>query len=197
MKFTTPMKLYSILLLLTVLGIPACAEVFTSKSIFRAAVCQNTTASLGSSFPVSNPAIAACVTGSNTQYGVAQFADSVNLSLQDHFTLPSDWTGVIDISGLWRTSATTGDVVWQIATVCIGDAETGDPAFNTASTITDTAKGTTLQYNTFSSTGIIITGCAAGEELFFKFFRDSAHGSDNLAATAELLNITFTIRRSI
>jgi hypothetical protein len=193
------MKLCPVLLLLSTIGIPGRvhAEVFTSKTIFRAAVCQNTTASLGFSTPVSNPAIAACVTGSNTQYGVAQFADASNLSVQDHFTLPSDWTGVIDISGLWRTSATTGDVVWQIATICVGDAETGDPAFNTSTTITDTAKGTTLQYNTFSTTAITITGCAAGEELYFKFYRDSAHGSDTLAATAELLNIAITLRRSI
>jgi hypothetical protein len=190
------MKLYPVLILLLTAGTLR-AEVFTSKTVFKAAVCQNTVASLGFSTPTTNPAVAACVTGSNTQYGVAQFADSSNLSVQDHFTLPSDWTGVIDISGLWRTSATTGDVVWQVATICVGDAETGDPAFNTASTITDTAKGTTLQYNTFSTTSLTVTGCAAGEELFFKLSRDSAHASDTLVATAELLNVTFTIRRSI
>jgi glucose dehydrogenase len=101
------------------------------------------------------------------------------------------------VSGFWRTSATTGDVVWQIATTCVTDAETGDPAFNSASTITDTAKGTTLQYNTFSGNTITVTGCVAGEELFFKLSRDSAHGSDTLAATADLISVTFNVQRII
>jgi hypothetical protein len=167
------------------------------KFTYRTAICQAAAAALGFSTPTSNPAVAACVTGSNTQYGVAQFADSANLSVQDHFVLPSDWNGVIDVSGFWRTSATTGDVVWQIATTCVTDAETGDPAFNSASTITDTAKGTTLQFNSFSGNTITVTGCAAGEELFFKLSRDSAHGSDTLAATADLITVTLNVQRII
>ena len=165
--------------------------------IIPLALCQNATASLAWSTPVTNPAVAACVTGTNTQYGVAQFADSANLSIQRSFPLHTDFTGAIDVFGKWRTSATSGDVVWQVATICVADAETGDPAFNTASTVTDTAKGTTLQWNDFSITGITITGCAAGEELMLKVFRDSGHGSDTLAATAELISIYFVIRRAM
>jgi len=166
--------------------------------VYKAAVCQNTTASLGFSTPTTNPAVAACVTGTNTQYGVAQFADGANsLSVQDHFTLPGDFTGNIDVDGYWRTSATTGNVVWQVSTICVADAETGDPAFNTASTVTETAKGTTLQFNSFSMTSITITGCAANEEMFFKFFRDPANASDTLAATADLIALRFKVRRAM
>lgn len=164
---------------------------------FVVGVCQNTTASLGLSLPASDPAVAACVTGTNTQFSVAQFADSADLSAQGHFSLPADWTGAIDVKGKWRTSATSGDVVWQVQTICVADAETSDPSFNTASTTTDTAKGTTLQQNDFSITGVTATGCAAGEELYFKIRRDSAHASDSLAATAELISLVFTVRRGM
>ena len=164
---------------------------------FVIGTCQNTTPNLGLSTPTSNPAIVACVTGSNTQLAVAQFADAANLSMQGHFSLPSDFTGAIDVNGAWRTSATSGDVVWQVATICVADAETVDPAFNSSSTVTETAKGTTLQLNNFSISSVTITGCAASEELFFKFYRDSGHGSDTLAATAELVALRFTVRRTI
>lgn len=168
------------------------------KISFIAAECQNATALLGLSTPTSNPAVAACVTGSNTQLGVLQFADGAStLSAQGHFPLPSDWSGNIDVNGKWRTSATSGAVVWQVSTICVADAETVDPSFNTASTVTETAKGTTLQLNDFSISSVTITGCAAGEELFFKFFRDPSNGSDTLSATAELLGLTFTVRRAM
>jgi hypothetical protein len=165
---------------------------------FVVAVCQNATASLGGSTPTSDPAVAACVTGSNTQFGVAQFANGANaLSVQYHMWLPEDWTGDVDVKGKWRTSATSGDVVWQVQTACVADAQTADPAFNTASTVTDTAKGTTLQTNDFSLTSITMTGCAAGEQLFLKVSRDPAHASDTLAATAELIHFVLILRRTV
>ncbi len=166
---------------------------------FPVAICQNTTASLALSTPTSNPAVAACATGTNTQIGVAQFADGANaLSLQGHFSLPADWTGNIDVKGKWRTSATSGDVVWQVATICVADAETVDPAFNAASTVTETAKGTTNQLNDFTIASVTVTGCAAGEELFFKVLRDPTNGSDTLAATAEIVGtLSFVIRRAM
>lgn len=169
----------------------------TSYVTYKAGVCQGSTASLGFSTPTSNPAVAACVTGSNTTFGVAQFADGAStLSVQDRIWLPPDWTGAIDVDFFWRTSATSGDVVLQVQTACVADAETGDPSWNTASTVTDTAKGTTLQFNSATITTLTVTGCAAGEEMFWKLLRDPTHGSDSLAATAEVVSVRFTVRRT-
>ncbi len=163
-----------------------------------AAICNNATpSSPGWSFPTSNPGAPACQTGSNTQYGTMDFADAANLSAQYHLKLPSDWTSTVDAKFVWFTSATTNSVVWQLATTCVADAETSDPAFNTATTVTDAAKGTTLQLNDASLTSVTITGCAAGELMFVKVFRDSGHASDTLAATARLVGIELTYRRAI
>ena len=164
---------------------------------YKAAVCQHTAASLGFSLPVSDSAVAACSTGANTQYGIAQFADgSSALSVQDHFPLPPDWTGDIDVAVRWRTSATTGDVVWQIQTACVADGEVGDPVWNPSSVfLPSTAKPSSHQWKTALKTAITVTGCAAGSEFFFKFFRDPMHSLDTLAGTAELISLTFKIRR--
>lgn len=171
---------------------------FTMLPEYVAAKCQNTTASLGLSTFTSNQPTAACVTGTNSTYGVAEFPDSDGeYALQDRLWLPSDLTGTIDLAIKWRTSATTGDVVWQVQTACVADAETGDPSWNTASTVTDTAKGTTLQWNDATITTVTITGCAADEEMLFRFFRDRTHASDTLGAPPQLISVRFKIRRSI
>lgn len=164
-----------------------------------AAICNNATpASHGWSFPTSNPGVPACQTGSNTQYGTMDFADGANtLSAQFHVMLPADFTGTLGVTFKWFTSATAGDVVWQIATICVADAETSDPAFNTASTVTDTAKGTTLQTNDATIASVTITGCAAGELMYVRVFRDPTTGADTLAATARLIGLELTPRRAI
>lgn len=181
---------------LTVTG--AVHATLTSKIWLPAAGCQNTTATLFWDTPTSNPAVAACITGTNTQKGVAEFADGSNLSMQTTIILPADFTSTLDAKIKWVTTGTTTsqNVVWQIATICVADAETDDPAFNTASTVTDAPKGTTLQTNDATITGITITGCAAGELAHIKILRDSAHASDDLAATARLIGVELTTRRA-
>ena len=167
------------------------------RIFFPAAGCNNATAGSVWDLPTSNPAVAACKTGTNTQMGVLDFADGSNLSAQITYMLPSTWTGSVDANIKWLTSATTGNVVWQVSTICVADAETDDPAFNTASTVTDAAKGTTLQTNDAAISGVTMTGCAAGELLHLKIQRDSAHASDTLAATARLIGVELVIREAM
>ena len=192
---------------------PSSSETLTNKTInaegagnsiilpitwwIDAAGCQNAAAMLMWDTPTSNPAVAACVTGTNTQKGVADFADGSNLSMQRTVVLPSDWTGAIDVKLKWFTAATTGSVVWQVATACVADGETDDPSFNAASTVADAAKGVANQTNDATITGVTATGCAAGELLHLKVFRDAAHASDDLAATARLIGIEVKIRRAM
>lgn len=169
---------------------------FADKIPMQVAKCQNVTASTNFSLPAAGAPTAACATGTNVNMGVLQFADAASASFQDHITLPTGWTGAVDLALKWRSAAIAGSVVWQIQTICVADAETFDPAFNTASTVVDATKGTTLQLNDASITGITTTGCAVGEEMFFKLTRDPAHASDNLGDTAELIGLEWTIRRT-
>lgn len=148
--------------------------------------------------PATNPAVAAVVAGTNTLQGVLDFADGTNaLSAQVDWMIPDDWTGNIDVKFKWFTSATTGNVVWQIATACVADGETNDPAFNTANTVTDAAKATANQLNDATISAITTTGCSPGELMYLKVIRDPQHASDTLAATARLVGIELTYRRAM
>lgn len=182
------------------LDVEATGNVITTvqKITWRGARCDNTTATaIEWNLPSTNSAVPACDTGTNIQKGVLDFADgAVTISAQTSTTLPSDFAGTADAKFVWYTTAIAGAVVWQVSTICVADAETGDPAFNAASTVTDTAKGTTNQYNDAAIAGITITGCAAGETMYVRAFRDPTNGADTLAATARLVALELTYRRA-
>lgn len=167
------------------------------KYWFPAAGCNNATAATMFDLPTTTPAVAACVTGTNTQKGVLDFADTTGgFSAQNHLLLPADFTGNIDARIIWLTTATTGNAKWSLSTVCtaVDATETDDPAFNTASTVTTAAPGIANRLQTSSITTVTATGCAAGGLLHFKIFRDGNDASDTIAATARLVGVELTIR---
>lgn len=160
--------------------------------------CNNATAGSVVDLPISNAAVPACVTGTNTQKGVLDFADNSNLSFQYTYKLPSTWTGTLDANFKWFTADTSAaNMVWQIATICVGDGSTDDPAFNASSKVTDAGKGTTNQTNDASITGVTITGCTAGQLMHIKVFRDAADAADVLSATARLIGVELVVREAI
>lgn len=169
------------------------------KIWFPAAGCSNTTAASFWDLPTATPAVAACVTGTNIQKGVLQFADtSGGFSAQNTYLLPADWTGNIDARIIWRTSATSGNAKFSLSFICtdVAATATDDPAFNTASTVTTAAPGTTLQIQTSSITSATITGCTAGSLLHMSLFRDGNDAADTIAASLDVIGVELTIRRA-
>ncbi len=138
-----------------------------------------------------------CTVGSNTAFAAKGFPDATTTYAQRQTLLPSDWTGALDVKFVWYTSATTGNVVWQIQTACSASSETLDPSWNTASTVTQAAQGTTNRQSVATISAVTTTGCAAGELLFVRVFRDASHVSDTLAATANLIGLQVTYRRAM
>lgn len=162
--------------------------------------CNNATASTFWDLPTSTPAAPACVTGTNTQKGVLDFADtSGGFSAQNTVLLPADFSGAIDARIIWTTTATSGNAKWSLSTICtdVAASATDDPAFNTASTVTTAAPGTTTRVQTSAITGVTATGCAAGNLLHVKIFRDGNDAADTIAATARLIGVELTIRRAM
>lgn len=168
------------------------------KTAFPTAKAQAGVAQGALTLPAANAPTPVLI-GADPLWAALSFSDSASQSCQDRFRLPSDWTltgqaAAMEVELLWRTPATTGNVVWQIQTAFAGDGEVV-PAFNAAQLITDAAKATTLQLNTTTALALTTTGAAAGKEFFFKILRDPAHASDTIAAAAELISVTFTLRR--
>lgn len=172
----------------------------TGKAFIPAGGCQGTTAFSNWDLPAATPAVAACVTGTVVIKGVLDFADtSGGFSAQNTIKLPSDFTGTIDAAIQWTTTATSGNVEWSVSTICTATdgTETDDPgAFNTASTVVTAAPGVANRVQTSAITSLTITGCAAGELMHVRVFRDGNDAQDTLSATVRLIGVELTIRRA-
>lgn len=170
--------------------------------MFVAGVNQAGTASIACSQPSSGGASAVAAATSVPPVGVASFSGSASNEIDCHFPLPSDWTAssAFDITLTWRSAATTGNVVWQVATLFVDDGVVLNTAYNTASTVTDAAKATTLQLNRTSITAVTASGTttpAASKEMFVQVLRNGGAGSDTMTGTAELVSFTITLRRTV
>lgn len=169
---------------------------------FTAALCNNATPLTLWNLPPTDPAVAACQAGTNMTKGTLDFADGGNaLSAQNVFMLPLGWIGTtnLDYTLYWASTATTGNVVWQISHRCAAGGGSGDmdDTFLTADTVTDATEGTTTRLNSAVIAGASTTGCNASSLMTLKVTRDPAHASDTLAATARLYGIELTYRRAI
>ncbi len=150
----------------------------------------------------SSGAATATHSGTTVIVPLVDFVDASTAELQLTVPVPTNWdsSATVEVFGKWRTSAITNAVVWQVSGVCAADAEVIPTAYSsTADTVTKTAKGTTLQLEDFSitlstSANHSLATCAAGEQLWVRFFRDPANGSDTLAATAELVSLGIRFR---
>jgi hypothetical protein len=173
------------------------AITLSSKVWMDAASCEGSTASSNWDAFSSNVPVAACAAGSNTVKGVLDFADGASdLSVQRTIALPADWTGQVDVKFVWFGSATTGNVVWGVATGCAGDGALDDPTFNNYNEVTDGAKGTANQLNDAAITNITTSGCSAGKLLHIKIARRLSQSADTMASTARLIGIEATLRRA-
>lgn len=172
-----------------------------SKAQIKYVGCTGTTGTVVMDTLASLAPTATCSAGSTETLmmrGTLDFPDSDGLySVQDIVVLPADFTGNVDVRSYWRAAATSGNVVWQVSTACRADAEVDDVAWNTASTVTETAKGTANQLNEWSITGITITGCAAGEIMHVRVARDRTNASDTITGVVSLAGaLEVTMRRA-
>ena len=173
-------------------------KTFTGYIDMDAATCVGAVASNNwDDSPTLTEPAAACISATPTTYGVSSFDDATDEGYQAKFYLPADWTGAIDIDFIWHGTATTGAVAWAAQTGCVADAEVFSLTFNTASVVSDTAKGTANQANVASLTAVSTTGCAAGELMFVQVYRDGngTGATDDFSGDAHLVKVRLKTRR--
>lgn len=135
--------------------------------------------------------------GSNVAWAELDFVDGATNIIWQSWRLPDDWVGAIDLKLFWRSTATSGNVVWQVQTGFIADGGDFDAALNAAQTVTDATQGVASRFNTASLASLTLTGAAAGKWMWLKILRDPAHASDTLGATASLLGVEMKYRRAM
>jgi hypothetical protein len=137
---------------------------------------------------------AACRIGTNIIGAELEFDASTTESGQIAAGIVPASYSSISLRFIWRSAATTGNVVWCAQTISIAPGESGDPAWNTEQCATaDAAQGTTLQDNDATISSLTTTGFASGERWMLNVYRKGADGSDTMSGDALLIGIVITI----
>ena|SRR3990167_1973204 len=115
---------------------------------------------------------------------ILAFKDSgTRIGASTCFLVPKNYVGTPKGYVIWKSTATTGDVVWDVDTKAVADGESLDPSTDDdAQTVTTTTPGTARLRKdstvTFSGT------YAADDEVLVSVYRDGVQAADTLAAEA-------------
>jgi hypothetical protein len=124
---------------------------------------------------------------------VMDFADTADDHAQFSVAFPKSWNeGTITYQCFWTPSTTnTGNCIFGLQGVAVGDGDTIDVAFGTAINITDAGIGTVEDQQVSSeSTAVTIAGSpAVDQQTYFQIFRDANAGTDTYTGVARLLGI--------
>ena len=124
---------------------------------------------------------------------VMDFADSADDHAQFSVAFPKSWNeGTITYQCFWTPSTTnTGNCIFGLQGVAVGDGDTIDVAFGTAVNITDAGIGTVEdQQVSAESSAVTIAGSpAVDQQTYFQIFRDANAGADTYTGVARLLGI--------
>lgn len=118
------------------------------------------------------------------------FAPSVDESVQVRIGMPKSWNeGTITLSMKWtQNAAGSGNVVWSVRALSIGDGDSIDGTWGTAQTVTD-AGGTVNGFFISAETPAITIGNspAEGDMIVIEITRLGTSGSDTLGVDAKLV----------
>ena len=159
-----------------------------------AGVCQGNLPSLSFNLPASAPT-ALCKAGTNTRLAVAQFTATAQ-SVQGSLVLPDDWAAVLGVEYRFvsETAGSLNNVVWSFAYACAANtAASIDPAFSAAQTVSVGAGANNLT-NIATLAAPTITGCSAGQRMFYKLALD---GGTTASGNEDLISVRIKIKRTI
>lgn len=123
---------------------------------------------------------------------VLAFPDgSVKTIASCKFRVPEDYVGSAKFIVVWKTTLTSGAVVWDVDYNCVAVAESLDPSgFTRSLTVTDSVAGTTNHRNDADLTATD-ADFTVGDEVLVNVARDLADGADTAAGVAQLVGFYF------
>ena len=142
-----------------------------------------------------NPAEAAQVetTALRPDMKVLDFDASTDEFAQFSVAFPKSWNeGTVTYQVYWTPSSTnTGDCIFGLQGVAIGDGDTIDVAYGTAVNVTDAGIGTIedQQVSAVSSAITIAGSPAVDQQTYFQLYRDANAGGDTFTGDARVLGI--------
>jgi hypothetical protein len=142
-----------------------------------------------------NPAAAAQIetTALRPDMKVFDFADTADDFVQFSVAFPKSWNeGTVTYQVFWTPSTTnTGNCIFGLQGVAIGDGDTIDIAYGTAVDVTDAGIGTIedQQVSPVSSAITIAGSPAVDQQTYFQLYRDANAGGDTYTGVARVLGI--------
>jgi len=130
-------------------------------------------------------------------YFVAEFLQAVQSFLEWDFAMPADWDGeAVDATFHWASlAAATDSVVWGLQGRSYADGASIDQAFGAAVEVTDANHGAGFLNVSPVASAVTFAGApAGGQHVQVRAYRLGS-GADNLAATANLLEVRVTYGR--
>jgi len=136
-----------------------------------------------------------CLDAGSVEAPHLSFSGSAVNSGSITFVIPPQFASLTSVDFTIRyasaAASPTGNVEWDISTVCRTVAESIDASFNAAQTITDAVAAQNI-LNDATQSSLTITGCAPGESMTTKISRDGTNDTNNDAALALIATWVFT-----
>jgi hypothetical protein len=124
---------------------------------------------------------------------VLDFDAATDEFAQFSVAFPKSWNeGTVTYQVFWTPSSTnTGDCIFGLQGVAIGDGDTIDVAYGTAVNVTDAGIGTIedQQVSAVSSAITIAGSPAVDQQTYFQLYRDANAGGDTFTGDARVLGI--------
>jgi len=124
---------------------------------------------------------------------VLDFDASTDEFAQFSVAFPKSWNeGTVTYQVFWTPSTTnTGDCIFGLQGVAIGDGDTIDVVYGTAITVTDAGIGTVEDQQVSAVSGAItIAGSpAVDQQTYFQLYRDANAGGDTFTGDARVLGV--------
>jgi hypothetical protein len=121
------------------------------------------------------------------------FSASTDQKVQTMIGMPKSWNeSTVTAQVLWKDSATagSGDVIWGVRALAVGNDDAMDAAFGTAVTVTDTFIAAGDLHVTSTTSALTAAGTPAeGDLLIVEVYRDADAGGDTYTQTARFLGV--------
>ena len=129
---------------------------------------------------------------------VFDFDASTDEFVQVKWAMPDVWDlGTVKVKLYWTSASGSGNVIWGVQAVALGNDDAIDTAFGTAQTVTDTLITADDVHVTSATASITVSGTPAlGDIVYFQIYRDADAGGDTLAVDARLLKVVIQYKES-
>jgi hypothetical protein len=121
------------------------------------------------------------------------FSASTDQKIQTMIAMPKSWDeGTVTAQVLWKSAATagTGNVIWGVRALALGDDDAMDAAFGTAQTVTDAFIAANDLHITSTTAAITASGSPAeGDLLVVEVYRDADAGGDTYTQLARFIGL--------